>query len=218
MTFPYHGRELHQFFHLYNLTFLNERCVEVAVAKDWYQRHHGAGRGLEIGNVLAHYGLRWNRRIVDQFETAAFHQRASDVENIDLFDVGGKFDWIVSLSTIEHVGTDFYSTHTGIDALAHLRSLLAPRGRLLVSFPTGVNESLDEAITERRIGATRACTLVHVGESDWIETPQPVVLPYGTGDGNNEVITVRRGDDEQQITVLGSRWASAVWLGEFEPS
>ena len=78
----------------YNTTIRNERAVELAVAFHWLADRTGSG--LEVGNVLGHYGIS-GHRVVDLYE------QAPGVENVDLFDVRGSFDWIVSVSTIEHV-------------------------------------------------------------------------------------------------------------------
>lgn len=201
-TFDYWGRPLPYYFaSLYNLPFLNERCVELAVAKDWFRGVKG--RGLEVGNVCAHYDLAPARRIVDQYEKAAFHQRPGSVENIDLFMVGSTFDWIVSISTIEHVGEREPNARTAVDALDHLRGLLNPGGRMLVTFGTGYNSDLDGMVVDGSSGATRECTLVKTDHDAgvWEQSERPEVLPYGLG---------------PDMVAGCNQWAWSVWLGEFE--
>jgi len=146
MIYLANGTTLPGFDHPYNTTALNERAVELAMAQQFIITRHNwegrMGRVLEVGNVLSHYEdciILPPRRIVDRFEVAP------GVENIDVFDIEGTYDTIISISTIEHVGRDDGRDrpHAAVEATYHLRSLLAPGGRFFCTFPTGWNEALD---------------------------------------------------------------------------
>lgn len=180
VIFDYWGRPLRYFDHLYNITSLNERRTELAVAWDWMLRN-ASGNGLEVGNTLGHYRPT-THLIVDQFEEPDWYQNPDDLKNIDLFNIAGRFDWIMSVSTIEHVGTDYPSEHSGLEALLYLRSLLAPGGRMLVTFPTGVNPSLDEALVDDLTGASRSATFLKLSNQEWVQSDRPEVHPYGALD------------------------------------
>lgn len=161
MRFTYQGREYDGFDHRYNDTINNERAVEVAVARRWMRRQpHGAG--LEVGNVMAHYGAP-RRRVVDLYE------EGPNVENIDVFDITGLYDWIMSISTLEHIDR-------AVDALEHLLSCRAAFGRLLITAGAGQHGELDAHLATGA-GATRWCTMARMG-STWVQTPEPVFLPY----------------------------------------
>lgn len=196
------GTTLPEFDHPYNTTALNERAVELAMAQRFLltRRMAGMGNVLEVGNVLGHYNDRSDfpvpkRRVVDRFEVAP------GVENIDVFDIEGTYDTIISISTIEHVGVD-----DGRDmpraagwAIYHLRSLLAPKGRFFCTFPTGWNAALDAALDLGSIASrsTSSTYMVRSGE-DWVEVPsseRTAPRPYGQT----------------------QPWAEAVWIGEFAP-
>lgn len=196
MPFTYAGRSYEYHDSLYNITRLNERCVEVAVALEWLSEHE---RVLEVGNVLEHYGCWVERDIVDLVEQPAWYQERP-VANIDIFDVmvgqdEPGYNLIVSLSTIEHIGTDFANDRDSMDAVRHLQSLLAPRGEMLLTAPTGVSKVLDDAIAAGATGATRSTTLSVRYWGEWAEDPEPTIRPYGGG--------------------YGLLWANAVWIGEF---
>lgn len=181
--FTYHGKPLDLFCHMYNCTWLNERGAELAVVRNWL----GRGSMLEVGNVLSHYDIAPPHRIVDRYE------HGPGVENVDVFDVTGSFDQIVAISTLEHVRWDEDPREDGGSqaALEHLRSLLAPGGRMLVTIPTGHNPPLDEWLLAGT-GADRACTLVR-DMTSWRQTDEVEIRPYG----------------------LTQHWAEAVWIGEF---
>lgn len=128
----------------YNASRTNERAVEIPVAIHWISPQEGLG--LEVGNVLSHYMPRlWT--CVDAFE------RGPGVLNVDIldFEPDERYDWIVSISTVEHIGWEGRGPDEDADvskslwAIEHMRSLLAPGGRMLLSFPTGIHPGLDEA-------------------------------------------------------------------------
>jgi len=185
VNFTYHGTRLAGVDHHYNTTISNERAVELAVAFHWLQGR--TGTGLEVGNVLGHYGTI-GHRVVDRYE------KAPRVENVSVFDVTGSFDWIVTLSTLEHVGWDEHPQDPGAAAraLRHLRSLLNPGGALLVTVPLGYHPPFDQFLLGDH-GAARAATLVRSGSS-WRQTKNLTSKPYGAS----------------------TPWAEAVWIGEYE--
>lgn len=182
MSFQYHGTSLEYFDHIYNSTRQNERTVELAVAQHWLPD----GDGLEVGNVLGHYDIT-GHRVVDRDE------RAPGVENLDVFDITGTFDWIVSISTLEHVGWDTPDQDPllAIEALQHLRSLLRPNGQMLVTVPGGYHPPLDRFLAHDVV-ARRAATFIRWGKG-WRQTKTPTFKPYGAS----------------------TPWAESVWIGEW---
>ena len=181
--FTYHGDRLDYFDHPYNDTAKNERAVEVAVALHWLP---GKGRGLEVGNVLGHYGVT-GHRVVD------LHEEAPGVDNLDVFAIGGRYDWIVSISTVEHVGRDEKPRRDAlaISALGHLLGLLNPGGTMLVTVPGGYNPTLD-GFLEHGAGTVRAATFERHGDG-WRQTEHQTFKPYG----------------------VTTPWAETVWIGEW---
>jgi len=147
-SFLLDGRRYDYFWHDYNMTWRNERCVEVAIARAELAAASGR-RVLEVGNVLSHY-QPVAHDIVDKYE------RAPGVSNQDVVDLAPAqpYDLILCLSTIEHVGWDEAPRDPGkaIRALTHLRDrCLAPGGRMLVSFPIGHHPELDRAFGDGRL-------------------------------------------------------------------
>lgn len=170
MTFTWWDQRLPYFDHPHNTTRANERAVEVACALHWLRDTEG--NGLEVGNVLAHYD-HTGHRVVDR------HEQAPGVDNIDLFDIAGSYDWIVTISTVEHVRWDDAKDPAGATAaIDHLQGLLAPGGQMLVTFPTGWHPGLDQAITDGTLDADRVCTFTRHGD-DWRQDARPTVSPYG---------------------------------------
>jgi hypothetical protein len=193
-TFEWRGETLKVAAHAYNQTLRNERAVELPIAWRWL-RDVPAGSGvLEVGNVLSHYPTRVPERdIVDLWEPGP------GVRNVDLFEIAGPYDVIVSISTAEHVRWDAppRDLDGSLDAIAHLRSLLNPGGRMLLTVPLNHQPKLDIAILEGTAGATRDSTLMlDASASKWTEHEGGHFGFYG------------------RLT----RWASAVWVAEFGPA
>jgi hypothetical protein len=185
--FTYWGRALEYYDAAYNDTRKNERAVELPIASDWLNGRDKFA-GLEVGNVTAHYGAWHASRIVDRYEPG------DGVDNCDVFDIAGPFDWILSISTLEHVRWDEPDTDPfgSVNAICHLRKQLAPHGEMLVTVPMGHHPYLDGVLAHDRAGAHRACTLIRVGDG-WRQTDTPMWKPYGA-------------------TTI---WAESVWVGEF---
>jgi len=139
--FVFDGDAYRYFAHPYNATWTNERSVEIPIARRFLSRR--SGTGLEVGNVLAHYG-DVHHAVIDKYE------RSDAVLRVDVVDYRPPeaLDYIVAVSTLEHVGWDETprDRDKAVRALAHLRSLLASDGRLLVTCPVGHNPGLDEYI------------------------------------------------------------------------
>lgn len=180
LTFTWFGREFDLFDHSYNATLANERAVEVPLAVEWLT-DRVMSDGLEIGNVLSHYGAPAHR-IVD------LHEQAAGVENMDLFDVTERFDWVLSISTIEH-------SVDPVAALDHLRSLLAPGGLLFVTIPGGISTELDCYLAHEGADASRCGTLVRSG-GGWYQTLGLAFLPYGWSSGHAESVFIGEWEAE----------------------
>lgn len=171
-TFRYWDVDLEEFHHLYNLTFLNERAVELAVVRHWGAPFEDFG-GLEVGNVTGHY---WpmNHRVFDLHEQPEWYQMQL-VESIDILncDPGRQFPWVLSISTIEHTEDPLLALHV-------LMRLVQSGGRLLVTFPTGVHPDLDVCVDAGAPMFTRGCTIVRDWDDEhWTQTPRMLVREYG---------------------------------------
>ncbi|HEY9674814.1 MAG TPA: hypothetical protein V6D11_25465 [Waterburya sp.] len=128
-----------------------ERSIEVPIAFNFLAHSladiRGKAKILEIGNVLSNYenslsdylGIR-PRRVVDKYEVGL------GVENTDMMDIldTDKYDIIIAISTVEHVGQEGYRGKTKADdneaplkAIAKIYHLLKLGGKALVTVPFG---------------------------------------------------------------------------------
>jgi hypothetical protein len=160
------GGETYTYLHRrYLYTWLNERAVEVPIVKRVVDAHRGE-RVLEVGNVLSHY-YPVDHAVVDKYE------RGHGVLNVDVVDLrpDPRYDLIVSISTIEHVGVDEQPREPAkaMRAVERLTGLLEPGGKLLMTVPVGYNRELDRAIRERRLPLTRVAALRRTASNRWEE-------------------------------------------------
>jgi SAM-dependent methyltransferase len=174
--FELDGRRYRYLFSRHKFTWLTERAVEVPVAEALVDTYP-PDRVLEIGNVLSHYRPQ-RHTVVDKYE------QAPGVLNRDVLDLGdlGRFDLIVAISTLEHVGWDESPRDPAKAqrAVEVLRSLLAPGGRLAITVPVGYNTAFDAALRCGQVPLDRAVALRRSGGTRWREVAPAAVwsAPY----------------------------------------
>jgi len=139
--FKFQGKRYKYFIRRYNHTWGNERAIEVPLIMEAVLGFKGK-KILEFGNVLSHY-FSFKHDVLDKYE------KGKGVINEDVcsFNSDKKYDLIVSISTLEHVG---WNTGEKKDkkkikkAIENLKKLLSPKGKIISSVPLGYNPSLDD--------------------------------------------------------------------------
>src|ERR1700674_744456 len=179
--FTYQSVRYAYFLHQYNLTWSNERAVEIPIVRAALHARHG-GRVLEVGNVLSHY-FDVGHEVLDKFERA---NRRTAVRNDDVatFRADQPYDLIVSISTLEHVGWDEEPRDPGkiARAIANLCDQLAPGGRLMVTLPLGYNRFLDGLLAAGALPFSRCYYLKREGLTTWSEVDWPAVAGSAYGE------------------------------------
>lgn len=158
-------------------TWLNERAVELPVAREALAAADPT-RTIEIGNVTSHY-FPARHRIVDKYESAP------GIENIDLFEIAEReaFDLVLCVSTLEHVGWDepVRDPVPAVEAVARLKELAAPGGRVLVTIPVGYHPTLADAAIDGSLSFDSVRALrCDYPSLDWHEVAPDTVatVPY----------------------------------------
>ncbi len=146
-AFALAGKHYQAAWHLYNQTWTNERSVELALALAQLEGRDPS-RILEIGNVLSWY-LPIQHTVVDRYETG---RGVVNVDVIDL-DLRARFDLILAISTLEHVGWDESprDPEKPSRAISVLRRHLAPEGIGLVTLPLGYNPHVTDLLMAGRL-------------------------------------------------------------------
>ncbi|HVC33320.1 MAG TPA: hypothetical protein VNL16_07405 [Chloroflexota bacterium] len=162
-TFTLAGETHTYFWSNYNVTWANERAIEIPLARAFLARRETL-RVIEIGNVLSHYGTI-HHPVVDKYETGKY------VGPVDVVELKGQYDAILSVSTLEHVGWD-EAPRDPVKvgrALSVLESCLAPGGEMLVTAPVGHNPHLDGLFFEGLTPFTNVRAMRRVARDRWEE-------------------------------------------------
>lgn len=147
MIFPYMVDD-------YNNTMNNERAVEVPIILHLYNGAHSkiesGPKVLEFGAVLPHYhpewGTRKEERTIYPHLCIDLHEDMKGVLNKDAVlwnpSKQGKFDFIFSISTLEHVFDGVGRRHTDkakagmwIDMIKSIKSSLSFTGLMIITIP-----------------------------------------------------------------------------------
>jgi len=209
-AFVFQGRVYRYFYHPYNVTWKNERCVEVPIVHE-IVRQHMPENTLEVGNVLSHY-FPVHHDIVDKHETFP------GVTNEDVVDYHPKkkYRLIISISTLEHVGWDeMYAGWQGprepakiLKAINNLVTLLSDEGLMVVTIPIGYHAELDRLLREGRIPFTERYCLRRISKNEWKETGWDDIcgLPFGHPFSNANGLVVgmfrKAGSDALNLSVV----------------
>ena len=194
--FTFRGRQHRYFFHRRNRTWTNERCVEVPIIRQALDDAPDA-RVLEIGRVLPQY-FRTDHEVVDKYN------RHGDVAKVDAVDFRSptRYDLIVSISTLEHVGWDEVpkDPSRAIPAVANLLEHLTDDGMLVATIPLGYNPEFERMVEEGQLTFSEVTCLKRVSaDNEWAEVAWSDVrdvkyaAPY-PGANALMVVRARRGD------------------------
>jgi len=167
--FTYRNERYAYFYHPYNFTWDNERAVEIPIVMRRLKSFKGE-KILEVGNVLSHYyPVEWD--VLDKFE-----KRTGVIkQDVVSFLPSGKYDLIVSISTLEHIGfdDDIRDPHKIIEALRNLKqNCLRPDGRMIFTMPLGYNAFMDNLLLNDKLGFDEKKYLKKISKNEWIEVEE----------------------------------------------
>lgn len=172
-SFQFRGGKYFYYYHRHNITWTNERCVEIPICQSLALMHRDGLKILEVGNVLSNY-FETDYDIVDKYE---INDRLINVDVVD-FKPTKQYDLIISISTMEHVGwnetpQDPSLSHKDpkkiIEGITNLQTCLSDRGVLVVTVPVGYNHNMDRSLDVGEIPYTVRGCLKRVSKHDWLE-------------------------------------------------
>ena len=166
----------------HNVTWANERCVELALARALMEGVRPE-RLLEVGRVTPHY-FQGGHLVVDKYEPGSLQ-----IDIVD-FETRQEFDLILSVSTFEHIAFDepgaaadpgTIAARVGA-ALDRCRALLAPGGLFAITVPLGYNPALDAMIAHDGLGCARATWFKRFARRHWrrVSRAEAVRARYGS--------------------------------------
>jgi len=181
--FIFNNKKYEMFYHPYNFTWENERCVEVPIVYQHLRESLNCASSelvkvLEVGNVFGIY-TNYHHDIVDKYGNQ------SNIIKKDIFEYNptSKYDFIFSISTLEHIGFDDYvSCDKLVDSVDYIKNLLAPGGKFVVTLPLGfqsvTKHLLDNSLKFDSFSFIKKTSIYN----DWIQTnyDDAVTIQYGT--------------------------------------
>ncbi len=160
--FKFNGRNYKYFYSFFNVTFTNERAVEIPIALEVIKSSLKK-EILEVGNVL-HFYSDFKHDVVDKYELG------QNIINQDIveYKTAKRYDLIVSVSTLEHIGWDEDPKDKNKipKALDNMKNLLAENGEMLFTFPFGYNTDLDYLIKKRGLEFTEIYFLKRISQDN----------------------------------------------------
>jgi hypothetical protein len=176
------GRSYPCFYHAFNCgwpPYASERCVELALADAWLRDLGPAAEVVEVGAVTPYYWPRRVGRVIDPFDP---HPDVTDRCSLFQTDLNG--ERVLSVSTLEHIGTGEYGSSEGPEQnAAAFRKLFRECRQFLVTVPAGYNPRVDELVFDSgTIPLDVAVSfLVRDGDDGWRQEVEPTRarLPYG---------------------------------------
>lgn len=176
--FEFNGRKYHYFYSLYGATWRSERSVEIPIVWNFVDEFNKQQKKiLEVGNVLS-YRFSVCHDILDKYD------KMQSVINEDVVDYNPpyKYDLIVSISTLEHVGYDeeFKDPMKIIRSIQNLKTLLKSGGVLVVTLPLGQNKAMDSLLAKKILVFDKMYYLKRQKKNVWkqVEEINPAHVVY----------------------------------------
>jgi hypothetical protein len=145
-----------------NLCRYTERAIELPFIIQEVRKYK-YGKILEVGNVLNLYYKDLNHEVIDKYE------KFKNVKNIDImeFNTEIKYDLIVSISTLEHVGYDEKIKDPN-KALNSVLKLINIGKKVIITIPLGYNKNFDKKLLELKNYSERYL-MEKISEDRWID-------------------------------------------------
>lgn len=172
-SFTFNKKKYQYFYHPSNLTWNNERTIEVPIFQ-YILKKAKDKKVLEVGNVMGQYFYH-NHDVVDKYE------KAVNVVNEDIitFNPKKKYDLIISISTLEHVGFDEKKKDKTkvLKGMTNLLSHLKRGGKFIYSIPIDYNTNMDELLKNHKMPYDEAFYLKRVTKDNrWQQTTREFAL------------------------------------------
>lgn len=119
---------------------ISERGVELSIAQWWIEKVNN--EFVEVGAVTPYYKKLYKKHdVIDPYDS---HKEVSEKKSLFDIDFAGKN--VLTISTLEHVGTGDYNLSTKENCVNAIKKILHESKKCLITFPMGYNTRLDEYV------------------------------------------------------------------------
>lgn len=147
LDFSLSGKNYRLFEHSYNCGYtcgrMTERSVELALAEEYI--NNCSAEIVEIGAVTPYYF--YDEKISVVIDPTDIHRR---VTKKSLFDCDLTNKNVLSISTVEHIGTSDYEMHEEKNAVEAIQKIVEESASCLITAPLGYNKLLDEWVKKNQ--------------------------------------------------------------------
>lgn len=149
-SFIYKGKTVKLEESSYNCGFrhnrMTERCLEMAIAKVWLTKNKK--NVVEVGAVSPYYFSNLTHDVCDPSDTHGRVNLKTSMFNVDL-----KNKNVLSISTIEHIGTGEYGVpiDESESAILALEKIVNESQKCLITFPIGANKDLEQYVFQNQL-------------------------------------------------------------------
>lgn len=141
--FIFKNEKYNFFYHAYNCGYkgnrLSERSIELPIALKWLENVEG--EVMEIGAVTPYYYPELIHNVVDPADKHYLVNLRESIFDVDLI---GKN--VLSISTVEHIGTGQYGVVEERDSIQAIDKIIRESKECLITCPLGENPKLDKWI------------------------------------------------------------------------
>lgn len=143
---------------------MTERGFELALARDVVGAWKSSGEQsiIEVGAVTPYYFPGMIKDILDAYDS---HELVNYKMDLLDYDFTGKN--VLSISTIEHVGTGDYNLEKKEDAVFALNKLLKESKHCLITWPIGYNKKLDKYVLDNLEDTYLECYYRGIFDNCW---------------------------------------------------
>lgn len=143
----------------------SERAIEVPLAIDFLSHYVQGETVIELGCVLPYYILKNPNHIVYDLTDGHPQNTKRDIRAISGDELQGN---VVSISTLEHIGTGEYGIGAGdVSAVDVLERILANAFRYFITFPLGCNSALDMFVANATDLNAKYVTRCEADPNEW---------------------------------------------------
>lgn len=185
-TFSIGNIELEYLYHQYNCgtgRHRTERTIEIPIALYWLDR---INTPIEVGAVLPYYKNNLIHDVIDPVDPKATIKKS-------LFDCDLRDKDVISVSTIEHVGTGEYSySENGVNASLAFDYISRDSDKYIITFPYGCSNILDKRLVENGFNCN-VYMLSRQKNEEWVQVNYKGLLPYGRCEANSVIVLENGG-------------------------
>ena len=173
----------------------SELAIEIPLAIDFLAHYVKGEPAVELGCVLPYYIIKHRNHVVYDLADRHPDNVKRDIRALSDDELMGN---VVSISTLEHIGTGEYGIDEGhVSAVDVLKRILANAKSYFITFPLGCNKTLDDFVASTPDLNEKYVTRTATDPNDWMVVEKAYLSDemkqYGTYLRANTICVLMKG-------------------------